>query len=444
MKTNWRKFMSSPRFQSRIELVLVLSIVVLIGFLGTRFHYRRDFTRTKLYSLSDQTQKILKALPGNVDAYYFYKENPYDAEVDLLREYAKKSSKFRLHIHDLDKAPEIAKPLHVNDYGTLVLVYGDRQKRASFPEEKDITNAILRLTKDEQKKLYLTFGNGEHSMRDHERNGFSQLAELLERENYQIDSVALATTAKIPDDCGVLVTNGLRRSWTSHERGLVEDYVERGGRVLINLDEKLSGPDSLFAQWGIALESASIVDLTANLFGVSPGITTLVNYEDHDITRDFRLMTAFELPRPIRILKNRSREFEPAEFLRSSDRSWADRNPAAKELSFDEKTDLKGPLSFGVALESRKKKSRIVVIGDSEYASNAYEGFSGNADLYLNTLAWLTNQEDLISIRSKELNYQKLSLTQNQAFLLFGLAIFAIPFLVAAAGVVVWVRRRKG
>jgi len=430
------------RVQSQIVLALTLAVLVLGNLLGTHVHRRWDFTRTKLYSLSGQSKKILNGLSGDVEAYYFYKETPYDAQADILREFAKESRRFRLHLTDLDKRPEVARAYHVNDYNTLVLTYGGRQKRVSYPEETDVTNALLRLVRNEQKKVFLTFGNGERSMRNHDRDGFSRMAALLERENYRIDSLALAVGDRVPDDCDVLVVNGLTKPWTQHERNLVADYANRGGRIFLNLDDSLSGTNALLGTWGLAMENAAIIDLTASLFGVSPGITALVEYADHEITADFRLMTAFELPRPIRVFKT-GEGLEPVEFLRSSERSWADRDTKAKKFEYREGIDVKGPWGFGVALESKRTKSRIAVIGDSEYASNAYESFSGNADLYLNTLAWLTSQEDLISIRSKEMSHQKLNLTQTQAALFFGLAIFVIPFAVAATGVFVWIRRRR-
>jgi len=142
--------------------------------------------------------------------------------------------------------------------------------------------------------------------------------------------------------------------------------------------------------------------------------------------------------------------------IETSPRSWGETNlTGEKPVKFDEGKDIKGPLVLGVVLEreaegdtatskisGKKKKSRIILFGDSDFASNAYFHVQRNGDLFLNMVSWLAEEEDLVSIRPREPEDRRVFLTQAQSrfILIFGVILF--PALILITGVVVYVRRR--
>jgi len=92
--------------------------------------------------------------------------------------------------------------------------------------------------------------------------------------------------------------------------------------------------------------------------------------------------------------------------------------------------------------DAPKPETRMVVFGDSDFVTNGYLGIPGNRDLFLNSVNWLAQQENLISIRPKDPEDRRVSLTADQAKLIFWLSILIIPGLILAAGVQTWWRRR--
>ena len=138
--------------------------------------------------------------------------------------------------------------------------------------------------------------------------------------------------------------------------------------------------------------------------------------------------------------------------FKSNENSWGETNTKDPEASFDEKTDLKGPLPLAVAVSKEVKaatdkepaiKARLVVVGDSDFAVNSYFGAQGNGNLFLNMISWLSQDEDLISIRPKAPEDRRMMLSQSQQSMLRLVTVFLLPGIVLVAGIVVWTRRRR-
>src|SRR6185369_3965590 len=91
---------------------------------------------------------------------------------------------------------------------------------------------------------------------------------------------------------------------------------------------------------------------------------------------------------------------------------------------------------------SLKPQTRIVVIGDSDFASNAAVGIQGNSDLFVNINNWLAQQEDLISIHPRDEGDRRISLTADQQRRLAWMSLLLLPGLVLGSGVWAWSRRR--
>ena len=138
--------------------------------------------------------------------------------------------------------------------------------------------------------------------------------------------------------------------------------------------------------------------------------------------------------------------------FKSTARSWGETDLKNPEATFDEKKDLKGPLSMAVAVTKEVKpagekgpatKARLVVVGDSDFAVNSYFSMQGNGNLFLNMLSWLASDEDLISIRPKAPEDRRVILSQSQQRRLLYLTVFILPGAVLVAGISVWQRRKR-
>jgi ABC-type uncharacterized transport system involved in gliding motility auxiliary subunit len=148
-------------------------------------------------------------------------------------------------------------------------------------------------------------------------------------------------------------------------------------------------------------------------------------------------------------------------FVQSSPRSWAETD--LKSLFTSGKVELEvakgdkaGPISLAAAVSFAapsdpakpdepgvpKPEARVVVFGDSDFATNAALGVQGNRDLFLNTIGWLSQQENLISIRTKEASDRRITMTAAVQTNIKLVSLFGIPLAIFAMGIYSWRRRR--
>jgi ABC-type uncharacterized transport system involved in gliding motility auxiliary subunit len=132
--------------------------------------------------------------------------------------------------------------------------------------------------------------------------------------------------------------------------------------------------------------------------------------------------------------------------IETNTNSWGETNMQGAEAVLDENVDLKGPVSLGVAVtktEGETTKGRLVVYGDSDFASNAYFSQAGNANLFMNTVNWLAHDENFITIRPKEQDDRPLTMTEGQGRLVSYVTTLLLPVSILLTGVSVWMKRRK-
>ncbi len=424
-----------------ITILLTLAVIVLINYLNINHHIRIDTTQTHIYSLSPKTLTVLNLLKNDINATYFYRNTPYDATGDILKEYELKSKKFKLYFYNPDRNPEITSRYGIKSYETLVLSYNDKFKRLDKPNEQDITNAIIQLINDKKKKILFSAGHGEHLPFEYNRNGISKINDLINEQNFKTDTIVLAKSEKISKDYDVLVINGSNKQWTKHELNLLNRYVENGGNLFINIDSNVSGINTVLRKLGVKITDATVIDKTDNLANTGVGITTLINYGFHEITDNFHLMTSFEMPKQILKLSNKeSKNYKTTILLSSSTNSWGETGTVSDKSVFDEDSDIPGPIVFGVVINTGK--SKIVLISDSDYATNSYIGFAGNSDLYINILSWLTQQEDLIEIQSKGFAYQIINAPKKIVLFFFAFGVIGIPLIIITTGIFVWIKKK--
>ena len=222
---------------------------------------------------------------------------------------------------------------------------------------------------------------------------------------------------------------------------------------------------SLLTEWGINATKSVVVDLSG-LTQVATVPVVAPPYPGHPITERFNLITLFPMVRAVVPAANPPSGRTPQPILQTHQRSWAETTLTQLETPESlkpepDKGDLAGPVTIGVAVsvtnkppEPEKKpdtpaaeppaasETRIVAVGDSDFASNAYLGVEGNRDLFMNTVNWLAQQENLISIRPRDPADRRLTLTAAQFTMMFWLSIVLVPGLVMGTGVYTWWRRR--
>jgi ABC-type uncharacterized transport system involved in gliding motility auxiliary subunit len=353
-----------------------------------------------------------------------------------------------------------------------VFDYDGRTERVTSDGEQELTNGLIKVVQGKQNKVYFVQGHGEKSSDGSQADGYSTIASALTSDNFANDKLVLAQQKEVPADATVLIIAGPKADFLAPEIDMLKAYMGRGGKLLVLLDppDKPGGPDltnliAFVKEWGIDPGLNVVVDASGvgQMIGTGPEVPIAAKYNPHPITERFNLLTAYALARSVTSMQGGANNRFAQNLVETSPSSWAETD--IKELMTSgrvqretDKGDIAGPVSLAAAVsapveaqassakpepsDAPKPESRLVVFGDSDFASNRWLGISGNRDLFLNTINWLAQQENLISIRPKDPEDRRITLSADQDRRIFWLTVFIIPGLILLAGVQAWWRRR--
>ncbi|MCX7918409.1 MAG: GldG family protein [bacterium] len=453
----WLK--SAPFLTGANTTVFILAIIVIFGlinYLGVRHHKQFDLTKSKKFTLSEQTKKIVRGIkqPVLITAYYRQIHPEYDTVKTLLNQYTALNPKISVQFVDIQVNPRKALQDGVRYDGTSILESEGRKERITGNEERDFTAALLKLTKLGKNKIYFISGHGEHSLDAYNEDGYSQLKEALLNENYLVNTLSLTQMTTIPADAAVIVIGGPKKELLANEVQLLSAYLKSGGKSLILLDPAPEGSSlaPILEEWHIKANKNIVVDLASYAFP-NIAIPAVREYPWHEITRSLEgLSTIYPLARSISIDTGLPDGLTVYPLVKSSDESWGvtDLNRA----KIDRTKDSPGPLNLAVTVTKKVTEltgidttiavpeTRLVVFGDSDFVSNAFLDKVGNRDIFLNSLAWLVEQPELVGIRAKEPEQRQIFLIGYQWRLVAFTSLLFLPLIVFFAGIVVWWKRR--
>jgi len=449
-RTTYYQYLGGKRGMERWNLflysLLVIAILGFANYLSYRHPKRWDVTKSRRNSLADESLKVVQQLtkPVKITGFFTAEASSRKEETEtLLQRYAYAGqNKIQYELIDPNREPARAREYQVTSEGTLFLESDQKKIKITQTTEEAITNALLELTIP-QKEVCFTIGHGEKDPQNFQEQGYSDLSRLISEKNFTVKTIEILSEGKVPESCSVLVIAGPTKPFFEGELDIVKKYIEAKGKLLILLDpwtqENIS---SILVPYGITVKDAVIVEPISQVAGQNP-LTILVTREGysttHEITRDIKTSTYFPFTRPVVAEAQPSSGWDVTQILKSSPLSWGETD--RKTAEFTEGKDIKGPLTFGVALS--KQETRIVILGDSDFAINAnLRVVDTNGEIFLNALRWLVHQEALISIPVKEEGGKPLLVSQSQMqeILLFNVVILPLIFLIS--GGYVWLRRR--
>jgi ABC-type uncharacterized transport system involved in gliding motility auxiliary subunit len=478
MASQWRDILGMfRRRQARYgtlaatSVLIVLGILIAVNYIGRRQNKRWDLTANQQFSLSEQTRNVLAKLDAPMQIMVFAQETEFRPFQDRLQEYTYNSSQITTEYIDPDKSRAIAQQNDVQQYGTIIVNHKGRSERTTSNTEQDITNAIIKVVSGRQPKVYFTQGHGEKDTASSDRTGYNTIAEALGRENYVVEKLVIAQTGAVPEDAAVVVIAGPSTDLFPPEIEALKKYLAGGGKVLMLLDPPGKGDPgqmpnlvALAREWGIDVRDTIVVDASGmgQLIGTDASVPVAANYPFHPITDRFAVLTAYPMARAVAPVSGGVNGRTAQSFVESSPRSWAELDMrallATGEVTLDaDKGDTAGPVSLAAAVsapltaepaktdqpaDAPKPESRVVVFGDSDFVSNGALGIQGNRDLFMNAMGWLSQQENLISIRAKEADDRRITLTAAQQSNITWLAVLVIPAAIFGTGVYSWWRRR--
>jgi ABC-type uncharacterized transport system involved in gliding motility auxiliary subunit len=434
---------------------IFLAIVFLLNALSLGLYRRFDLTGTAQFALSSQTRQVLADLDRDVEVTALFSPavpaatSAYARE--LLSEYAAYSGRLTLRDIDPEVQPDEARRRGLDQTGALlgavVFRSGDRRRQVFGPQitaraEHAFTTALLEVTGARQKKIYFVTGHGEAGIYAEYRLAADGLRDNL----FAVDELDLGVSA-VPSDAAALVIAGPRTAPTRGELESIRSYVNDGGHLLLLVDpDPPQAYRDLVSEWWMDIAPGDLIDPTSHVAPdpSSPLVPRSRNSLQIGETY-FRGATAI-LPR-----EARPEGVELAPLAWTSDDAWLETGAVPPdEATFDPATDRKGPFAIAVLMASPPadtrdpaRATRIVVMGDSDFASAGDFRNGANSTLFLTGVNWLTAGEQVISIDRKSLVTRRLLLNPEQERFLHVSSIGLLPLVLLLAGAAVWWQRQR-
>jgi ABC-type uncharacterized transport system involved in gliding motility auxiliary subunit len=462
---------------SVVLAVVGLAITVVVNLIAVNHDWKKDVTKNKLHTLSDQSIKIVKGLAFPITFKVFVSPMQIAEYEPLLDKYAYHSDKIKKEFVDVDRDPFAVQKNNIKQAGTILVESETRTVRVENlmgPDdpkaEEKLTNAIIQVAKGDKRKIYFLSGHGEHLPTDTGREGYSDLKESLEAGRYQVLDLSLLDKDKVPADADIVICAGPKTDFMEAELKTLETYVKGGGKLLMLLEPNSTATvQSFLTKFGVDWKRGKAILETNRLQQLAGGnpLTPIVTSYDtnHEITRDAKQLSLFPIATPVEKAANVPNGYLVNSLFSSSGRSL-EVDLKGDKVQVNEKTDRKGPLSMAVAVsgkvegkvekpkdekadpakkdeEKKENEFRMVVVGDSDFGSNGVKRFGINSDLFQNMLSWLSHEEDLISIRPRTAGTSELEITEERARVINLASIVFAPFFLFLSGFGVWYNRRR-
>lgn len=476
-KVSLKEMLSNKRVRygaySSVMTIAVIAIIVVLNLVISQFDFKIDLTTEKMFSLSDQTKQIVSSLNKDVDIYTTYATGNENIQfVEMLDKYKGLSNKIKITNKDPNLNPTFMQKYMEDERsisaGSIIVESGNRFKVLSSYDlvdyqpnyqtyrnevtgialEQKVTSAIQYVTTDNLPIAYIIEGHNEFELD-------STVQDSLANENYELKNLNILTQGSIPDDASLLIINSPARDYSQDEAKILIDYLNKGGKAIFILnfynDEK-PNYESVLASYGV--KPQNLVVLEGNQSNCLPNnpLYLLPNIENHDITKplvDNKLNIILPYTQAIENLQQKNANTKITPLLTTSNSAYAKANNESTIAK--ESGDIEGPFNLAVLIEdnwfndSESYQSKVIVISSPTlFDSGTNQISSGaNLDFFMNTVNFLVDRQDSISIRSKSLATEYLQLDQTQALIIIAIALIIIPIIIFAIGIVIWLRRKN-
>ncbi len=445
-----------------VAALFVLAVVVSANVLASRHARRWDLTELQMFSLSDQTRKVLGQLSQPVRIIGFFtadnrvNERRFD---DLMEEYRAVSPHITVEKYDPTLYPTLAQQFQITAAQMVVVALKDRFEKTQDVTEAGITSALIRLLYPEKPVVCYLTGHGELPLSAFQQAGaVSGFRRVAERENYEFKEIPFFDSSR-EKECRVVLTVGPKYEPPAKETEALTAFLQKGGRVWVNLEAEAH---PRWAEWlqglGVRVSQDVVIDPVQAMVGSDPSVAQMNTRPGSPLSVQRSTPGFIAYGQTVQALSDVAGSREADVALTTTQYSWADRN---RDLRFEEGTDEKGPLTVGALVRFTKAsdqtpgaaggaagpglkvEGRLAVVGDADWLTDNLIGVAGNAVIALNMLAWLSQREVLISEKKPGALRIQLDRLLRQNALFRSLTVILMPGLMVAIGVATWVRRRK-
>ena len=489
-------------FNSLIASTAVLVSLIMIYLFVKRADVSMDLTQEGRQDLAPQTIQVLESLTEPVEVFCIWVK-AVDSQTRLAQEKAlmflERCQNYTdlISVEVLDSQKDLVRMealdvLRIQNVGTVVLKSRSRSKEIPLAEvsvrleERDFTNALINVSRNEIPKVYFLEGHGGRSIKnDDPVTGGHLLKQILERESYAVEPLQLSNqNPSVPADCAVLVLNHYATDLQELEIRALDTYLDAGGRMAffinptIRVDEGSGLAQERLRPWlynrlGVDVDDDMVIsELTGGpQLMLLTDFSQVTSHEDtnpnkvefrgsyhaaHPITRNLSTVIQLQAVRSVTMADVLPDRVIGTQLLRSTPDCWGETDLQGYSTGVAPKRDgyeSSGAASLAVAMTyetdnvtmdgNRSKDGRVVVLGDFDCTSNQQVVELGTANLVLNIFAWLSESEDLIAIRPKGGENRVLLLTPAEQRTVVWISVLGTVQLIVVAGIVALVYRRR-
>lgn len=474
-KISLKEMFSNKRFRygtyASVMTLAVIAVVIVLNLIVSQLDIKFDLTTNKMFSLSEQSQKIVTALDKEVTIYPIYtkgRENPQF--IEMLEKYKALSNKIKIETKDPDLNPAfIKKYAQENETissGSIIVTSGDRYKVLSpydlvdyqfnsqvydwqataITLEPKVTGAIQYVTTDDLPVVYLLEGHNEPSLNE---NAITNLTD----ENYSVRSLNILTTGEVPEDTDILIVNPPSRDYSQEEVEIINEYLSKGGKAIFNLalySTPLTNYEKVLANYGIKPQNMLVLEGDSNNYLPDNPVYIVPNLASHEITdpiTESKMLVVLPITQAIEQLEQKNNSTKITPLLTTSKSAYAKSDISSQTIE-KERGDIEGPFDLAVLIEdswyndSENYETKIVAIASTNLLDFNSPQLA-NMDFFMNCVNYLVEREDSIAIRSKSLALERLTITANQGLILSAVSVIFIPAIIIVIGIIIWLRRKS-
>ena len=451
---------------SLLVTLIVLAILIVVNVLASILPgnlTKYDISSTKLYSITSNTKAVVNALKKDVKIYWIVQA---DKEDDVIENLLEKYESLSDHIEVVKKNPDVY-PTFTDKYtseevpnNSLIVECGDKNRyisyndiyvtqtdatgyssSSSFDGEGAITSAIDYVISDKLPKIYVLEGHGEAELPE-------TFGKQIERENMQTESFSLLNEDKVPEDADAILIYAPTSDISAEEKEILADYVANGGKMMVAAgpteNGSLTNLYSLLSDYGVETTDGIVVEEDREHYAFQQPYILLPDLQSSDITDPLIEENYYAILPIAQGLTVKDTAGRVTELLTTSDTAFSKKAGYNLETYEKEDGDTDGPFTLAVSIDA-DNDGQIVWFSSSLFLEDMYNSYSSgaNLDMGMNALSSLVGERDAVSIRSKSLNYNYLTIDESTSSLLKTMMIGVFPLAFIVTGIVVIVRRRR-
>ncbi|MEY3243884.1 MAG: hypothetical protein RJB20_124, partial [Pseudomonadota bacterium] len=438
-----------------------LMLVVLLGYLAGQYHVAKDITQANRNILTQGSVNVLKQMKEPINITVFATkddatggDNFRKGMIDFIARYQREKKNVNLKFINPSIEPKLAQDAGVKEDGEVVVEFNKRSEHIIPPiAEQEMTNLLVRLSRTNQQAVMYLDGHGERNLLGVKNHDIGEFGKQLEKKGFKFANPDLTVAQAVPSNGAMLVIASPQVKVSEVEAKKIKAYLERGGNLLWLVDDNnLRGLESVAEYLGMTVSPGIALDMASAQYGADARVSFASLYGEHAITKNFMLRTLFPEAHQVTAIGNDENGWKVSNLVEVAPNGWLITGKLVKDAKpeFNEKTDKRGPINIGVALERiyGKKGQRVVVMGNANFLSNTFITNGGNLDLGVNIVNWLAGDDQLITIQPMPLKDINVTIPDSDtgrlvAWLVFHGFQYFLPLAMMVAGFYFWWKRRK-